>query len=502
MDFAGIPFLQMAKETTAPGGRTRDLLTTAGRPQADLRMRASSRYIESRNTRQRCQGRFKRMDRTPPPNSVRAAVWAGGIGNIMEWYDWGVYGFFAPVFAAQFFPSKVAIVSLLLTLGTFAIGFFMRPIGGAVLGAYGDRVGRRRALVTQILIMAAASLLIGIVPGFGTIGIVAPAILLLARLAQGFSAGGEFGASSAFLVEYASPGRRGLVGSLQQVSVGLGTLCASAVASLVLHNLAPSVLDSWGWRIPFWIGAAVGLFGLYLRVRVRETPQFTVAEERQALAKNPFGEMFRTRPRDFWRVFGITIAGTLTYYMWVLFLPTFAEQTTRLSLASATLANTVALIVFVACIPLAAHLSDRVGRRPLLLGFALGFLVLSYPLFLWMRSGSAPVFFVVELIGLLMITGYSGTTATVMAEQFPTRVRNTGIAVPYALAVAIFGGTAPFVTTWLISLKADGMVPLYVMASALVSGLVYLFMRETYHAPIEEDLPPPVGSTSDAVHPA
>lgn len=444
------------------------------------------------------------MAETPPAQSIRHAVWAGGIGNVMEWYDWGVYGFFASVFAAQFFPSKVPLVSLLLTLGTFAIGFFMRPIGGAILGAYGDRVGRRRALVTQIFIMALASLIIGVVPGYGTIGVLAPVVLLLARLGQGFSAGGEFGASSAFLVEYAAPGRRGLVGSLQQVSVGLGTLGASAVASLVLHNLAPAALDSWGWRIPFWIGAAVGLFGLYLRVRVHETPQFSRVEARRAVSRSPLGEMFRARPRDFWRVFGITIAGTLTYYMWVLFLPTFVHETTTLSLGSATLANTIALIVFVACIPLAAHLSDRVGRRPLLLGFALGFLILSYPLFLWTRGGSVAVFFLVELIGLLMITGYSGTTATVMAEQFPTRLRNTGIAVPYALAVAIFGGTAPFVTTWLISLKADDMVPLYVMAAALASGLVYYFMAETFRAPIEEpqaSLDPP-DTPGTAAHPA
>jgi MHS family alpha-ketoglutarate permease-like MFS transporter len=405
----------------------------------------------------------------------------------MEWYDWGVYGFFAPVFAAQFFPSKVPIVSLLLTLGTFALGFFMRPIGGVVLGAYGDRAGRRNALALQILIMAGASLVIGVIPGYSVIGLLAPLVLLLARLAQGFSAGGEFGASSAFLVEYARPDRRGLIGSIQQVSVGLGTLIASAVASVVLHNLPAGALHSWGWRIPFWLGAAVGLFGLYLRLRVGETPSFVRIDREQRTAGNPFLEMFAKYPRDFWRVFGITIAGTLTYYMWVLFLPTYAEQTTHLSLAAATLANTIALIVFVACIPLAAALSDRVGRRPLLLGFALGFLVLSYPLFTWIRSGSVLVFFIVEIIGLLLITGYSGTTATVMAEQFPTRVRNTGIAVPYALAVAIFGGTAPFVTTWLIEQKALTLVPLYVMASALVSGLVYLFMRETFRTPLDTE---------------
>lgn len=420
-----------------------------------------------------------------PEKKGRLAVWAAGAGNVMEWYDWGVYGFFAPVFAAQFFPSKVAIVSLLLTLATFAVGFFMRPIGGAILGPFGDRVGRRNALVVQIAIMATASLVMGIVPGFGTLGVLAPIILLLARLAQGFSAGGEFGGSSAFLVEYAKPGHRGLTGSLQQVSVGLGTLIASAVASLVLHNMAPAALDSWGWRIPFWIGAAFGFFGLYLRVRVDDTPVFNRLEQQERLSKSPFGDMFRKYPRDFWRVFGITIAGTLTYYMWVLFLPTFTAETTHLSLARATLANTIALIIFVACVPLSGWMSDKVGRRPMLMGFAAGFLLLSYPLFLWVRSGTFIAFFLVEVVGLLMITGYSGTTATVMAEQFGAEVRNTGIAVPYALAVAVFGGTAPFITTWMISLKADDLVPIYLMAAALVSGLVYFFMRETFKKPID-----------------
>ena len=366
--------------------------------------------------------------------------------------------------------------------------FLCGPLGGAILGPYGDRVGRRNALVLQIIMMGAASLIIGIVPGYGSIGVVAPAILLIARLAQGFSAGGEFGGSSAFLVEYAKPGARGLIGSLQQVSVGLGTLIASAVASLVLHNLAPTALDSWGWRIPFWIGAAFGFFGLYLRLRVDDTPVFNQLKRQERISKNPFGEMFRKHPRDFWRVFGITIAGTLTYYMWVLFLPTFTSQTTHLSLARATLANTIALVLFVACIPIAGWVSDRVGRRPMLIGFALGYLVLSYPLFLWVQSGTFVAFFFVEVIGLLLLTGYSGTTATVMAEQFDAKVRNTGIAVPYALAVAIFGGTAPLITTWFISLKADNLVPIYVMLGALVSGLVYFFMRETFKQPIDREV--------------
>ncbi len=427
------------------------------------------------------------LESTPavPNKQQRKAVLAAGIGNVMEWYDWGVYGFFAPIFAIHFFPASDPIVALLLTLATFAIGFFMRPIGGAILGPFGDRAGRRNAMAVQILIMAVASLVISALPGYHTIGLLAPILLLLARLAQGFSTGGEFGASSAFLVEYAPKRRRGLIGSLQQVSVGLGTLCASAVASLVMTSLGHNALYNWGWRIPFWIGAVVGFFGLYLRLSVNETPAFTKVELEQKVSSRPLWDAIYKHPRDFMRVFGITIAGTLTYYMWVLFLPTYVANTTNMSLSSVTLVNTICLVIFIGVIPLSAALSDKIGRRPLLLMFAGGFLMLSYPLFLWLKSGSLTVFFFVEMIGLLLITGYSGTTATVMAEQFTTEVRNTGIAVPYALAVAIFGGTAPFISTYLISIKEVNIMPLYLMASAVVSGLFYFFMKETHKKELE-----------------
>lgn len=418
------------------------------------------------------------------PSAIRLAIVAGAAGNVMEWYDWGVYGFFAPIFAAQFFPSKVAFVAILLTFATFAVGFFMRPIGGAVLGDFGDRRGRRDALALQILIMAVASLIIGIVPGYGTIGILAPIILVLCRLGQGFSAGGEFGGSSAFLVEYASPKRRGYIGSWQQFSVGLGTVIASALAALITGSMAHSALYGWGWRIPFLLGACIGFFGLYLRRRVNETPVFHDVEVRHATSRAPFFEMFRRHPRDFFRVFGMTIAGTLTYYIWLLYMPTFVSQTTGMPLSEALRANTIALIIFIIVIPFIGSLSDRIGRRPPLLAFALGFLILPIPLFLWLHAGTFVVVFLVELIGVLLITGYSGVTATTMAEQFPTTVRNTGIAVPYALAVAIFGGTAPFVTEYLVSLHASFDVTFYVMASAVVSGLVYLLMKETYKAPL------------------
>lgn len=406
------------------------------------------------------------------------AIIAGSIGNLMEWYDWGVYGFFAPFFAAQFFPSHVPIVSLLLTFLTFALGFFMRPIGGLLLGAYGDRHGRRNALTLTILIMAGGSLLIGISPGFSSIGLAAPVILIIARLAQGLSAGGEFGGSSAFLVEYSPPGRRAFIGSWQQVSVGAGTVVASATAALLSGIMAHDAITSWGWRIPFLLGACFALFGLYLRLSVRDTPTFETLEEKHEIARSPILEALRRYPWESLRVVGITLAGTLTYYMWLLYMPTYVHTVTGMPLSVALRINLVCLIIFVCLIPFMALLSDRIGRKAVMATFAIGYVVLTYPLFLIVGNSVIAVF-VVELVGIFFLSMFSGSIATVMAEQFPARVRTVGIAFPYALAVAIFGGTAPAITTYLVSLHNNIGVAFYVIVAAAISAVVYLTMPET-----------------------
>ncbi|GAA2608592.1 MFS transporter [Streptomyces axinellae] len=408
----------------------------------------------------------------------RKAIVAGTIGNTVEWVDWALYSIFAKIIADVFFAKSEGAVALLATLAVFAVGFVMRPIGAAFLGAYADRHGRKKGLTLTIALMAGASFVIALTPGYQTIGIAAPVVLLLARLVQGFSAGGEFGSSSAFLVESAAPGRRAFAGSWQQVSVGGGVLIASLLGTLVTTLLSDEALHTWGWRAAFVVGGLLGLLGLWLRVSVEDTESFTKARGEGRARANPLKAMFTEHPAAALRVAGITVAGTLTYYIWVNYLPTYANLATGIPLNQALLSQTLCLIVFVVLLPFAGRLSDRVGRKPTMAVFAGGFVLLSWPLLHLMGDSFLSVF-LVQLVGMLLILGYSANCAVIMAEQFPPEVRATGIALPYALAVALFGGTAPYLTTWLNEAGLRDWLWLYVAASSLISLVVYLTMPET-----------------------
>lgn len=408
----------------------------------------------------------------------RKAIVAGTVGNTVEWVDWALYSIFAKIIAGVFFPQGDGATALLSTLAIFAVGFVMRPVGAAVLGAYADRKGRKKGLTLTIGLMAGAGFLIAFTPGYDTIGIAAPLILLVARLVQGFSAGGEFGSSSAFLVESAASGRRAFAGSWQQVSVAGGTLIASLLGTVLTSLLGEDALHSWGWRVAFAAGGLLGLLGLWLRVSVEDTASFTETKAGGKAPKNPLTAMFREHPAAALRVAGITVAGTLTYYIWVSYLPTYANLTTGISLDKALLSQTLCLIVFMVLLPFVGRLSDRLGRKPTMAGFALGFVVLAWPM-LHFLNGSFVVLFLVQLVGMLLILGYSANCAVIMAEQFPPEVRATGIALPYALAVAAFGGTAPYVTTWMSESGHADKLWLYVCGAALLSLAVYLTMPET-----------------------
>ncbi|GHJ36822.1 MFS transporter [Streptomyces sp. TS71-3] len=421
-----------------------------------------------------------------PSRRRRRAIWAGSIGNTVEWVDWAVYSTFASVFSGQFFPSDVPEAALLSTMAVFAVGFLMRPIGGAVLGSYGDRHGRKKAMTLTISMMAGASLVIAVCPGFGSIGVAAPIVLVVARLVQGFSAGGEFGTSSAFLVESAAPARRAFAGSWQQVSVGAGTLIASLTGTILTSTLTDDALTSWGWRLAFAVSGLLGLVGLWLRVSVAETDSFRRIDAAERVRANPLRTMLVEHPRAALRVVGVTIAGTLIYYLWVSYMPAYVHVTTGMPLNKALLANTISLAVFIVLLPFGGMLSDRVGRKPTMLAFAVGFLVLAWPMFrLVDGEGGFWTLLAVELVGLVLIVGYSANCAVVMAEQFPARVRTTGIALPYALAVAVFGGTAPYITTWMSANGLRGLVWVYLSVAALIGVVVYATMPETKGKEIE-----------------
>ncbi|GLW15652.1 MFS transporter [Streptomyces sp. NBRC 13847] len=430
----------------------------------------------------------------PPARPVRQLL-AASVGNAVEWYDWYTYTFLATYIAAQIFPTGAAnsLVPLLSTFAVFAVGFFMRPVGGLLMGAVADRRGRRAALTVTILLMGGSSLLVGLTPTYAAAGVLAPVVLVLARLLQGLSVGGEFAASTTFLVESAGPGRRGLFSSFQYVSTTIGQLVASGVAAVLVANLAPATMGSWGWRVPFVLGALLSLVGFWVRRGARETlPQApdsvrageTPVEEQAKASRPGLFEALRRHPRESLLICGITAGGTLAYYTWTSYLPTYAELNAGVGKADALLAGTLSLTFFAVLQPLAGMLSDRIGRKPLLLTFGIGFAALIVPL-LRSLDDSFVTLLLVQCAGMILLSGFTAVSAAVNAETFPARVRAAGIGFPYSLTVALFGGTAPYVGTLFKDMGHAGLFPVYVAVLCLVSSAVYLRLPETAHGPLE-----------------
>ncbi|CUW32489.1 MFS transporter [Streptomyces sp. FBKL.4005] len=407
---------------------------------------------------------------------------AASVGNAVEWYDWYAYTFLATYIAAAVFPEGTgdSLVPLLSTFAVFAVGFFMRPVGGLLMGAVADRHGRRAALTVTILLMGGSSLLVGLTPTYASVGLLAPVVLVAARLLQGLSVGGEFAASTTFLVESAGPGRRGLFSSFQYVSTTAGQLAASGVTTVLVDTLAEPSMDGWGWRVPFWLGGVFSLVGFWIRRGAEETRS---AAQRQAPRPGLF-EALRRHPRQSLLIAGITAGGTLAYYTWTSYLPTYAELNAGVAKSDALLASTLSLAFFALLQPLGGLLSDRVGRRPLLLCFGLGFAVLCVPLLHVLRDSFA-VLLLVSCAGMVLLTGFTSVSAAVNAEVFPPRVRAAGIGFPYSLTVALFGGTAPYVGTLFKELGHSGLFPWYVAVLCLLSSLVYLRLPETAHRELE-----------------
>ncbi|MGJ7875742.1 MFS transporter [Streptomyces rochei] len=420
------------------------------------------------------------VDSPPTRRPVRQLL-AASVGNAVEWYDWYAYTFLATYIADQVFPKGAdnSLVPLLSTFAVFAVGFFMRPVGGLLMGAIADRRGRRAALTVTILLMGGSSLLVGLTPTYAAAGVLAPVVLVAARLLQGLSVGGEFAASTTFLVESAGPGRRGLFSSFQYVSTTIGQLVASGVATVLVDTLSEGRMNSWGWRVPFVL-AVLSLVGFWIRQGAEETRS---AEQRRAPRPGLF-EALRRHPRESLLICGITAGGTIAYYTWTSYLPTYAELNTGLDKSDALLAGTLSLAFFALLQPLGGMLSDRYGRRPLLLFFGVGFALLSVPLLHTLRDSFA-VLLLVQCAGMVLLTGFTSISAAVNAEIFPPRVRAAGIGFPYSLTVALFGGTAPYVGTLFKDLGHSGLFPWYVAVLCLLSSLVYLRLPETAHKELE-----------------
>jgi len=404
------------------------------------------------------------------------------IGNVLEWYDFAVYAFVAGYLARKFFPPGDEVTALLATFLAYGLGFVARPLGGIILGRVGDTHGRKTALLITIALMAIGTVLIGVLPTYAAIGIAAPLFLVVARLLQGFSAGGEWGSSTAYIVEWAPKGERGFYGSFQQTSVVMGLLLGSGIAALFSTVLTPEQMDAWGWRVPFLLGGILGPVGLWMRRTIDETPAY----KRAAITPVAPTED-KTSP---WlmaaRAFGFTIVWTVCFYVLLSYMPTYTQKYVKLSASAALWANTIGLVALVIFIPLMGILSDRVGRKPLLLACCVAFIVLPYPIFSFLISGATFTQLVlVQILFALMISCFSGAGPAAIAEMFPTRMRSTWMTSGYALAVAIFGGFAPFIAVYLIDRFGSPLAhTFYLIAAAIVSTIVIAMMRETAHEPL------------------
>ena len=420
-----------------------------------------------------------------PATQRRTAILAGVIGNVLEWYDFAVYGYFVPVISQLFFPNQTPLVSLLLTFSVFGVGFVMRPLGAVVFGQYGDRHGRKRALSAVIFLMAASTFTVGLLPTYASIGVLAPLLLVVARLAQGLSGGGEWGGAAAYLVEYALPGKRGLTGSWQQVSVGCGFLLGSLTAAMLTTWIAPADMLAWGWRIPFLLGVLVGIVGAIMRWRLDDTPKFAELESHGQVAGSPLREAFTTFRRPTLIAFGITLHNTVGYYAVLVYLTTWLTNIVRMPRGTALWIGTACLLAFVIAVPVMGALSDRVGRRPLFIASCVGYIVLAYPLFLLASTGVPVYAFVAQLILVLLLALYAGPGPAVYCELFPTQVRYTALSVGYNIPVAIFGGFAPFIATWLIQSTGNPLSPaFYVIAASLVTLVTMVRVKETAFEPL------------------
>jgi MFS transporter, MHS family, proline/betaine transporter len=424
-------------------------------------------------------------ERSDGRNKIRKAVTGASIGNAVEWFDFAIYGFLATSIAANFFPSGNDTAALLKTFAIFAAAFFMRPLGGFVFGPLGDRIGRQRVLALVILLMSGSTLAIGLLPTYTAIGVAAPLLLLFFRCLQGFSAGGEYGGGAVYLAEFASDKRRGLIVTFMVWSGVLGFLIGSVTVTLLQASLPADAMDSYGWRIPFLLAGPLGIVGLYIRLRLDDTPQFTELSKEQLVASSPLREAVGTAWRPILQVIGLMIVFNIGYYVVFTFLPTYFIATLHFTKTNAFVSITLAsLVALVLILPLAA-LSDRVGRRPMLIVGSLAFAVLGYPLFLLLNSGSLAAAIAAHCLLAVIEAVYVSAAVTAGVELFATRVRYSGFSIGYNVCVAVFGGTTPYVVTWLTAETGNNVAPAYyVVAAALVSLATILTIRETAGRPL------------------
>ena len=427
-------------------------------------------------------------------HASRKSIVAAVIGNALEWYDFLVFAFMTPIVAKLFFPSNPDnpndnLNQILMTTAVFGVGFFMRPVGGIVLGLYGDRKGRKAAMVLVTALMAFAIALITLAPTYAAVGVLAPLFIVLARLLQGFAAGGEFGTSTALLIELAPPHRRGFYGSWQMTGQMLALLIGASIGTLITDLFTTEQLMAWAWRVPFALGLLIVPVALYIRRNVEEPEVFKQMQAERASGKvRQIGivEMLRTHARETLVGMGLVVTATVSIYITFTYLVTYATVTLKLPLKDAFMVQMAGAALMVVLMPIMGAVSDRVGRRAMTIASLLGYLIVLYPLYAWLNDGpSTQKLLVTQVVICAFVSVFFGLFSTVMAELFPPHVRSVGMSMAYNIAVMIFGGFAQFIVTWLIRTTGSPMAPAFYVMFGVVLGVIAAFFiqRKAHEQP-------------------
>ncbi|MEV7012375.1 MFS transporter [Streptosporangium sp. NPDC051022] len=419
------------------------------------------------------------------PAAMKRIVRAGTVGTVIEYYDFGLYGYTATVLARVFFSKEDPTTALLSSLIVFGVAFFVRPLGGVVFGHIGDKLGRKHALALTIIGMCGATFVIGMLPGYATIGIAAPILLLLARLVQGLCAGGEIGGAAAYIAESSPTGRRGFLTSMSELGSMVGLVGASLIVAVVTWAVPVDQLDSWGWRIPFLIALPLGLVGMYIRSKLADSPAFQAVAETEKVVSAPILTVVKRHRSAVLKVIGINVLAAPGYYIAFVYSNIFLQGQGGYSTSAATWMTTTSLLVATAVIPLAALVCDRVGRKPVLMAGSVGFALLAFPAFLSMQSDTVAVALLGQLMLAVCEAVIMGAILATLVELFPATIRYSGIALGFNVAHALFGGTAPYVSTWLISATGAAISPAWlVIGFAVVTIATILTLEETARKPL------------------